>query len=51
MIEAFLAVGYTQQQVLEVIHGIAIKIHNYTNVPKRHIQNRFNRISGQNLRS
>lgn len=31
-IEAFLAVGYTQQQVLEVILGIAIKImHNYTN--------------------
>jgi AhpD family alkylhydroperoxidase len=31
-IEAFLAAGYTQQQVLEVILGIAIKImHNYTN--------------------
>ena len=30
-IEAFLAAGYTQQQVLEVILGIAIKImHNYT---------------------
>lgn len=31
-IEAFLAAGYTQQQVLEVILGIAIKVmHNYTN--------------------
>ncbi|WP_250126587.1 carboxymuconolactone decarboxylase family protein [Chroococcidiopsis sp. CCMEE 29] len=31
-IEEFLAVGYTQQQLLEVILGIAIKImHNYTN--------------------
>jgi alkylhydroperoxidase family enzyme len=31
-IEAFIAAGYTQQQVLEVILGIAIKImHNYTN--------------------
>jgi len=31
-IEAFLAAGYTQQQLLEVILGIAIKImHNYTN--------------------
>ncbi|MBW4447117.1 MAG: carboxymuconolactone decarboxylase family protein [Spirirestis rafaelensis WJT71-NPBG6] len=31
-IEEFLAAGYTQQQVLEVILGIAIKImHNYTN--------------------
>ncbi|MDZ4877027.1 MAG: hypothetical protein CLLPBCKN_006462 [Chroococcidiopsis cubana SAG 39.79] len=31
-IEAFLAAGYSQQQVLEVILGIAIKImHNYTN--------------------
>ncbi len=31
-IEAFLAVGYTKQQVLEVILGIAVKIiHNYTN--------------------
>jgi len=31
-IEKFLAAGYTQQQVLEVILGIAIKImHNYTN--------------------
>ncbi|MGB0560431.1 MAG: carboxymuconolactone decarboxylase family protein [Spirulinaceae cyanobacterium] len=31
-IEAFLAAGYTQQQVLEVILGIAVKIiHNYTN--------------------
>lgn len=31
-IEAFLAAGYTKQQVLEVILGIAIKVmHNYTN--------------------
>ncbi|MGB8698910.1 MAG: carboxymuconolactone decarboxylase family protein [Thermosynechococcaceae cyanobacterium] len=31
-IEEFLAVGYTKQQVLEVILGIAVKIiHNYTN--------------------
>ncbi|MGB6169912.1 MAG: hypothetical protein WBF52_20185 [Geitlerinemataceae cyanobacterium] len=31
-IEEFLAAGYTQQQVLEVILGIAVKIiHNYTN--------------------
>lgn len=31
-IEAFLTVGYTKQQVLEVILGIAVKIiHNYTN--------------------
>lgn len=31
-IEAFLIAGYTQQQVLEVILGIAIKLmHNYTN--------------------
>ncbi len=31
-IEEFIAAGYTQQQVLEVILGIAIKImHNYTN--------------------
>lgn len=31
-IENFLAAGYTQQQVLEVILGIAVKIiHNYTN--------------------
>ncbi|MEH2348268.1 MAG: hypothetical protein V7K55_09735 [Nostoc sp.] len=31
-IEEFLAAGYTKQQVLEVILGIAVKIiHNYTN--------------------
>ncbi len=31
-IEAFLKAGYTKQQVLEVILGIAIKVmHNYTN--------------------
>ena len=31
-IEAFMKAGYTQQQVLEVILGIAIKVmHNYTN--------------------
>lgn len=31
-IETFLAAGYTQQQVLEVVLGIAIKVmHNYTN--------------------
>ena len=31
-IEVFLSAGYTQQQVLEVILGIAVKIiHNYTN--------------------
>jgi alkylhydroperoxidase family enzyme len=31
-IEEFLAAGYTKQQVLEVIFGIAVKIiHNYTN--------------------
>ncbi len=31
-IEEFIAAGYTQQQVLEIILGIAIKImHNYTN--------------------
>lgn len=31
-IEEFLAAGYTKQQILEVILGIAVKIiHNYTN--------------------
>lgn len=31
-IEAFLTAGYSKQQVLEVILGIAIKVmHNYTN--------------------
>ena len=31
-IEAFMAAGYSKQQVLEVILGIAIKVmHNYTN--------------------
>jgi len=54
-IEAFLAAGYTQQQVLEVILGIAIKImHNSITritLPKHPSTSRFKRMFGQNLRS
>ncbi|MBE9171162.1 carboxymuconolactone decarboxylase family protein [Pleurocapsales cyanobacterium LEGE 06147] len=48
-IEDFLAVGYTKQQVLEVILGLAIKVmHNYTNhIAKTPLDKQFKEYSWQ----
>ncbi len=44
-IEVFMAAGYSKQQVLEVILGIAIKVmHNYTNhIAKTPLDKQFNK--------
>ncbi|WP_017314322.1 carboxymuconolactone decarboxylase family protein [Mastigocladopsis repens] len=46
-IESFMKVGYTKQQVLEIILGIAVKvIHNYTNhIAQTPLDNEFKRYA------